>query len=195
MTIEIWCVGKQERGFHLLCSFHLPWCTLLTELCIQTWGTIDLGNGLLGWYWSCLWWHITYLWTDVLVRNCVDWYSTFQWLRARLQYLQCWCTRYHSLALNHWNHYNDVIMGAVMSQITGLMIVYSTVYSDADQRKHQSSASLAFVWEIHGWPVNSPHKWPVMQKMFPFDDVIMWKLAALWHHNDLINSLWPTDTI
>ena len=34
-------------------------------------------------------------------------------------------------------HYNDVIMGAIASQITSLTIVYSTVYSDADQRKHQ----------------------------------------------------------
>ena len=50
---------------------------------------------------------------------------------------------------------------------------YSTIYSDADQRKHHSSASLAFVWGIHRGPVNSPHKWPVMRKMFPFDDVIM----------------------
>ena len=41
------------------------------------------------------------------------------------------------------------------------------------QRKHQSSASLAFVWGIHQWPVNSPHKWSVTRKMFPFDDVIM----------------------
>ena len=64
-------------------------------------------------------------------------------------------------------------MSAVTSQITSLTIVYSTVYSDADQRKHQSSASLAFVWGIHRRPVNSPHKWPVTRKMFPFDDVIM----------------------
>ena len=69
-------------------------------------------------------------------------------------------------------HYNDVIMGAVAYLITSLTIVYSTVYSDADQRKHQSSASLAFVWGIHRGPVNSPHKWPVTRKMFPFDDVI-----------------------
>ena len=48
-----------------------------------------------------------------------------------------------------------------------------SVYSDADQRKHQSSASLAFVRGIHRWPVNSPHKGPVTRKMFPFDDVIM----------------------
>ena len=67
-------------------------------------------------------------------------------------------------------------MGAIASQITSLTIVYSTVYSDAYQRKHQSSASLAFVRGIHRGPVNSPHKWPVTRKMFPFDDVIMQSL-------------------
>ena len=41
-------------------------------------------------------------------------------------------------------------MGAMASQITRLTIVYSTVYSDADQRKHQSSASLAYVREFTG---------------------------------------------
>ena len=62
-------------------------------------------------------------------------------------------------------HYHDVTMGTMASQITSLAIIYSSVYSDADQRKHQSSASLAFV--------RSPHKGPVTRKMFPFDDVIM----------------------
>ena len=70
-------------------------------------------------------------------------------------------------------HYGDVIMGTMPSQITSITIVYSTVYSGADQGKYQSSASLAFVWGIHRGPVNSPHKWPVTRKMFPFDDVIM----------------------
>ena len=46
-------------------------------------------------------------------------------------------------------HYNDVIMTTIASQITSLAVVYSVVYSDADHRKHQSSASLAFVWGIH----------------------------------------------
>ena len=64
-------------------------------------------------------------------------------------------------------------MGAMASQITSLTIVYSTVYSGADQRKHQSSASLAFVRGIHRGPLTSPHKWSVTRKMFPFDDVIM----------------------
>ena len=70
-------------------------------------------------------------------------------------------------------HYDDVIMGAMASHITSLTIVYSIVYSGADQSKHQSSASLAFVWVINRGPVNSPHKWPVTRKMFPFYDVIM----------------------
>ena len=64
-------------------------------------------------------------------------------------------------------------MSKMASQITSLTIVYSTVDSGADQRKHQSSSSLAFVQGIHQWPVNSRHKGPVMSKMFPFDDVIM----------------------
>ena len=52
--------------------------------------------------------------------------------------------------------------------------IYENVYLSADKRKHQSSASLSFVRGIHRWPVNSPHKRPVIRKMFPFDDVIVW---------------------
>ena len=78
-------------------------------------------------------------------------------------------------------HYNEVIMSTMASQITSLTIVYSPVYSGGDQRKHQSSAALAFVWGIHRWPVNSPHKGPVTRKMFPFDDVIM--LTDCLHNN------------
>ena len=71
------------------------------------------------------------------------------------------------------NIYSDVIMGTMASQITSLAIVYSTIYWGADQRKHQSAASLVFVRRIHRWPMNSPNKWPVTRKMFPFDDVFM----------------------
>ena len=70
-------------------------------------------------------------------------------------------------------HYSDIIMGAIASQITSLTTVYSSVYSDADQRKHQSSASLAFVHGIHRRPVKSLHIGAMTRKMFPFDDVIM----------------------
>ena len=70
-------------------------------------------------------------------------------------------------------HYNDVIMGAIASQITSLTIIFSAIYLDTDKKKHQSSASLAFVRGIHRGPVNSPYNWPVTRKMFPLDDVIM----------------------
>ena len=52
------------------------------------------------------------------------------------------------------------------------------VSSVADQRKHQSSESLVFVQGIRRSSVNSPHKRPVTQKMFPFDDVIMCVLGG-----------------
>ena len=74
-------------------------------------------------------------------------------------------------------HYSDVIMGAIASQITGLTIAYAIIYSGADQRKHQSSVSLALVRGIHRSPVNSPHKWPETRKMLPFDDVIMFAIS------------------
>ena len=57
--------------------------------------------------------------------------------------------------------------------------------------KHQSPASLAFVWGIHRGPVNSPHKWPVTRKMFPFDDVIM--LASHYYgvRDNIYNMVFP----
>ena len=81
--------------------------------------------------------------------------------------------------------YNDVIMSTMVSQTTSLTTVYSSVYSGADQRKHQSSATLAFVTGIHLWPVNSPHTGPVTWKMFPFDDVIMyiWNFKTIYYTN------------
>ena len=89
-----------------------------------------------------------------------------------------------------FRHYSDVIMSGMASQITSLTIVYSTVYSGADEWKHQSSASLAFVRGIHRWPVNSPHKGPVTRKMFPFDDVIIAFLVIREerHYNDHLTS-------
>ena len=58
-------------------------------------------------------------------------------------------------------HPGDAIISVMAFQITSVSIVYSTVCSGADQRKHQSSTSLAFVREIHRWPV------------FPFVDEII----------------------
>ena len=72
-----------------------------------------------------------------------------------------------------WKLLSDIIISALASQITGVSIVCSTICSGIDQRKHQCSASLAFVWGIHRWLVDSPHKGPMTWKMFPFDDAIM----------------------
>ena len=77
-------------------------------------------------------------------------------------------------------------MSAMASQINSLTIVYSSVYSGANQRKHQSSASLAFVRVIHRWPVNSLHKGPVTRKMFPFDDLVM----VRWPHHVKVRRSW-----
>ena len=74
------------------------------------------------------------------------------------------------------HHYDSVTMSVMASQITSLNRVYSTAYifySGTGERKHQSSALLAFVRGIHRWPVNTPHKWPVTWKMFLFHDIIM----------------------
>ena len=111
---------------------------------------------------------------------------------------QLWCNRFFKWALKFihmifcnktrvmlfsqvaipWRH-ND----AMASQITSLTIIYLTAYSDADQIKHQRSASLAFVKGIHRWPVNSPHKWPVTRKMFPLmTSSLAW---CVWCHRAL----------
>ena len=103
----------------------------------------------------------------------------FMYLTAMVSIKFCHqlCGRFWRLC-HPWYHFTNtllwhLIMGAMASQITSLTIVYSIVHSGADQRKHQSCAALAFVWGNHWWPVKSPHKWPVMRKMFAYDDVIM----------------------
>ena len=104
--------------------------------------------------------------TSANVSSGIDGIFTSQLCRKRLGTSEC-------------IHYNDAIMGAMASQITSPTIVYSTVYSGGDQRKHQSSASLALVRGIHRGPGTSPPEWPVTRKMFPFEDVIMF----LFHLN------------
>ena len=61
---------------------------------------------------------------------------------------------------------------------------FSAVYSGADEKRYQSSVSLAFVRGIHRWPVNSPHRGPVTRKTFPFDDVIMFQLERINQKGD-----------
>ena len=85
-------------------------------------------------------------------------------------------------------HCNNVIMSAMASQLTNLTIVYSIVYSGADQIKHQSSVSLAFVRGIHRWPVSSPHKGPVTRKMFPSNGNIF-RVTGRHHVYHLLNMI------
>ena len=115
--------------------------------------------------------------------------------------VDCYILNIHCCTfLKYYYHCCDVIMGTMASQITNLTIVSSTVYSVADQRKHRSSASLAIVRGIHRGPVNSPHKWPVTGKMFPFDDIIMvicsgcvtyYNLCSLSHYDKLFICVYP----
>ena len=108
------------------------------------------------------------------------------WWKYRDVWRKCVCL--YPVGFNV-NRYNGVIMSSMSSQITSLTIVYSTVYLRADQRKHQNSASLAFVRGIHRGPVNFPHKGPVTRRMFPFDDVMMcvYENKHPWHP---ISSKW-----
>ena len=102
-----------------------------------------------------------------LVRNCCFFLTTARYCRTYVHKFIPTAPLLSSI------HYTDVIMTTMASQITSLTLVYSIVCSGADQRKHQSSASLAFVWGIHRGPVKSPPKGPETRKMFPVDDVIM----------------------
>ena len=115
---------------------------------------------------------------QVLIRIDIDYLMTSLWhISTSVEIAFC-----SHIGCSVVFHYDDVIMSAIASQVTSLTIVYSAVYPGADQSKHQSSASLAFVWGIHRRSVNSPHKWPVTRKLLPFDDVIMCfeMLHAAW---------------
>ena len=99
------------------------------------------------------------------INNLTEYSGPLDWCREPLRQL---CNAESSKFSNRLQHYDDVTMSAMASQITSLTIVYSIVYSSTDQRNHQNSASLALVRGIHRWPVNSPHKGSVTRKMFPF---------------------------
>ena len=90
-----------------------------------------------------------------------------------------WC---HDVTVK-LGHYNDVILSKIGPPITSLTnhnCLLNCLFKVAVQRKHLSSASLAFVGGIHWWLVNSPHKGPVVQKMFPFGDVIMSRKKSIF---------------
>ena len=90
------------------------------------------------------------LWCAALIWIKLNFAFTFCLESRQCHRIGCWESLHEDNQFHLVNiHYGDVIMGAMASQITSPTIVYSTVYSDAGQRKHQSSASLAFVRRIH----------------------------------------------
>ena len=78
--------------------------------------------------------------------------------------------------LNRESHLSDVIIGAMASQITSLTIIYSTV--EAQIKENIKTPHHCPLWG----EVNSPHKWPVTRKKFPFYDVMMMKIHLLPGH-------------
>ena len=162
--------------------------------CNSIWRKFDipehLGNGCYCILCLCYFLAKSYGW---IPNETIDWSYTSMCLDVSAGQFAKWCHEDNNLLLNITKflpHYTDVIMGAIASQFTSLAIVYSTIYSDADQRKHQSSQSLAFVWGIHRGPVNSPYKWPVTRK-----NVFIW-----WRHHEyyirfmLLKSEYSTET-
>ena len=135
--------------------------------------------------WNLIWpnnWMFLLSWPNIWfpypkhnVGNIRQLNSSHHYTRISLRTLTWW-RAFHWVVFPF--HFCDVIKTVLTSQITSLTIVYSTIYSGTDQRKHQSSASLAFVQGIHQSLVNSPHKGPLTRKMFPFDDGIMGKIGA-----------------
>ena len=87
-----------------------------------------------------------------------------------------WCN-FIGRAQDITSQYKDVIMSAMASKTTGFSIVCLSVYSGTDQRKHQTSTSLAFVRGIHRWLVDFPHKWQLM-----LENVSIW-----WRHRGKIS--------
>ena len=132
--------------------------------------------------------NISLLWFNLIIllpSEIFPWYSNYSGGIIELKFCSLSLTNATQISLvariNHlpparWSPFWECFIASLQwlaSQITSFTIVYWTVYSSAEQRKHQSSASLAFVWGIQRWPVNSSHKWPLTRKIFPFDDVIV----------------------
>ena len=120
------------------------------------------------------------LWLHILLNcfNCPTLAREFQgfrvWGKFVFRTLELTDTPTNLATFPHDKHHDDVIMSAMASQITGLTIVYSIVYSGADQRKHQSSASLAFAGNA---PVTG--EFPI-QRTSNAENVSIW-----WRHHDV----------
>ena len=115
----------------------LRWCKLLKYFLVEKQRAV---YPIVSISWQSMIWR----WRQARYRQPFHWPNDFVYLSQVIQ-----PTSYRNQRCKIF-HYSDVIMGAIASQITSLTIVFSTVCSDADLRKHLSSASLAFVWEFTG---------------------------------------------
>ena len=155
-------LSKQSGGWWIETPSHPLWRYIMSYSIDVHWRRETRSQN----YWIAS--KLTGAWTMVPLRGLSNFRATWQIPHTTWNICVEW---------SHW-HYNDVILCSMASQITSLTNVYSNFYSGADQRKNQSSASLAFVWGKHRWPVISPHKWPVTRKLFLIDDVIMTNLYS-----------------
>ena len=73
-------------------------------------------------------------------------------------------------------------MGAMPSQITSLTIVDLTVYTDADQRKRESSALLAICAANSAVPGEFPPQRPVTRSFHVFFDLRLHLMTSSWKH-------------
>ena len=105
-------------------------------------------------------------------------------IKAKPKFYVCLCCA--TCYTLHWTpiyHCNDVIMSAMASQITGVSIVCSTICSSADQRNHQSSASLAFVRGMHRSPVDPPSQMAINAEIiFSWWRHHYWESMATYQH-------------
>ena len=119
---------------------------------------------------------------DNFARNSQDISLWYQFVNRYWSSQPPRCQQFHGnwvMLHSEWNktlHYNDVIMGVIAFKHQPREFLLNRLFG-ADQRKHQNSASLAFV---HRRAVNYPHKGPVTRKMFPFGDVIMGYKHVIW---------------
>ena len=142
---------------------------------------------ILGWsFWHSLitkYWNYsrTFLYCEKINKKSVnvDGRQLKLWFFLSLGY---WCALLIINLILSYLILSYVIMGRMrLKSQASRLFTHSIVYLGVDHRKHQSSASLAFVRGIHRWPVNSPHKGPVARKMLPFDDVIMLNMTSVWN--------------
>ena len=160
LSTDTWTIG--DMWFAKPCMLHF-WESVAnyrsrnvaTSLSSATWSQVHLKSSPTRLYVQC------FVLINIQIIIKVSYYWPFvmgNHRRWTVDHLKC-CHLWERVSIS-WvqnqipvliDHYNDVVVSAMASQITSLTIIYSTVLSGADQWKHQSSASLALARGIHRW--------------------------------------------